>query len=90
VSSALGSRFGGWSFFVKDGTPVAVMAASQLEGDQSRVAASETLPAGRSKLTYRFVVRRRRQRGRGLLRSASTDARSVAAGSRARSRSSRR
>jgi arylsulfatase len=55
VVVALGSRFGGWSFFVKDGRPVAVMAASQLPGDQSRVEASETLPAGRAKLTWRFT-----------------------------------
>ena len=55
VVLALGSRFGGWSFFVQDGTPVAVMAASQLEGDQSRVAASGTLPAGKSVLSYQFV-----------------------------------
>jgi hypothetical protein len=55
VVLALGSRFGGWSFFVQDGTPVAVMAASQLEGDQSRVAASSRLPKGKSVLTYQFV-----------------------------------
>ena len=55
VVMALGSRFGGWSFFVQDGTPVALMAASQLAGDQSRVAASGTLPAGKSVLTYQFV-----------------------------------
>jgi arylsulfatase len=55
VVLALGSRFGGWSFFVKDGVPVAMMAASQLPGDQSRVAASRKLPAGRSVLTYQFV-----------------------------------
>ena len=55
VVLALGSRFGGWSFFVQDGTPVALMAASQLEGDQSRVAASGTLPAGKSVLSYQFV-----------------------------------
>ncbi|MBK9468388.1 MAG: arylsulfatase [Gammaproteobacteria bacterium] len=55
VVLALGSRFGGWSFFVQDGTPVAVMAASQLEGDQSRVVASGRLPAGKSVLSYQFV-----------------------------------
>ncbi|MCG3170055.1 MAG: hypothetical protein CALGDGBN_01587 [Pseudomonadales bacterium] len=55
VVLALGSRFGGWSFFVQDGTPVALMAASQLDGDQSRVAASGTLPAGKSVLRYQFV-----------------------------------
>jgi arylsulfatase A-like enzyme len=55
VVLALGSRFGGWSFFVKEGVPVAQMAASQLPGDQSRIAAQSALPAGRSVLTYRFV-----------------------------------
>jgi arylsulfatase len=55
VVIALGSKFGGWSFFVHDGTPVAVMASSQLAGDQSRVAASGRLPAGKSVLTYQFV-----------------------------------
>jgi len=55
VVVALGSKFGGWSFFVKDGTPVALMAASQLDGDQSRVAAKEKLPTGKSVLKYQFV-----------------------------------
>ncbi len=55
VVMALGSKFGGWSFFVKDGVPVALMAASQLDGDQSRVAATAKLPAGKSVLRYRFV-----------------------------------
>lgn len=55
VVVALGSRFGGWSFFLKDGVPVALMAASQLDGDQSRIAATSKLPSGASKLTYRFV-----------------------------------
>ncbi len=55
VIAALGSRFGGWSFFVRDGVPVALMAASQLAGDQSRVAASAPLPAGKAVLEYRFV-----------------------------------
>jgi arylsulfatase len=55
VVLALGSRFGGWSFFVEDGRPVAVMSASQLPGDQSRIAATTKLPAGASQLTWRFV-----------------------------------
>ncbi len=55
VIAALGGRFGGWSFFVRDGVAVALMAASQLEGDQSRVAASTVLPQGRSVLRYEFV-----------------------------------
>lgn len=55
VIAALGSRFGGWSFFVRDGVPVALMVASQLGGDRSRVAANARLPAGKSVLEYRFV-----------------------------------
>lgn len=55
VVLALGSKFGGWSFFVKDGVPVALMAASQLEGDQSRVAAGERLPSGKAELKYQFI-----------------------------------
>ena len=55
VVLALGSKFGGWSFFVEDGRPVALMAASQLDGDQSRVAADESVPAGKSVLEYQFV-----------------------------------
>lgn len=55
VIAALGSRFGGWSFFVRDGIPVALMAASQLDGDQSRVAAKTRLPPGKAVLRYEFV-----------------------------------
>jgi arylsulfatase len=55
VVLALGSRFGGWSFYVQDGTPVAWMAASQLEGDQFDVVAGEKLPAGASELVWQFV-----------------------------------
>lgn len=56
VVMAVGSKFGGWSFFVKNGTPVALMAASQLPGDQSRVAAGKPLPAGKSVLKYQFIA----------------------------------
>lgn len=55
VVMALGSKFGGWSFFMKDGVPVALMAASQLDGDQSRVAADTPLPRGKATLAYQFV-----------------------------------
>jgi len=55
VIAALGSKFGGWSFFVRDGIPVALMAASQLDGDQSRVAAKTRLPPGKAVLRYEFV-----------------------------------
>jgi arylsulfatase A-like enzyme len=51
---ALGSKFGGWSFYLKDGRPVALMAASQLAGDQSRVAAAQPLAPGRTTLLFDF------------------------------------
>lgn len=55
VIVALGGKFGGWSFFVRDGIPVALMAASQLAGDQSRVAAQSPLPRGKAVLRYDFT-----------------------------------
>ncbi|WP_150294214.1 arylsulfatase [Sphingobium estronivorans] len=51
---ALGGKFGGWSFYVKDGRPIALMAASQLAGDQSQVAAERPLAAGRNRLVFDF------------------------------------
>ncbi|XHR99077.1 arylsulfatase [Sphingomonas sp. DBB INV C78] len=54
VVLALGSRFGGWSFYLKDGRPVALMAASQQDGDQSRVEAAERLGLGSSELIFDF------------------------------------
>ncbi|HWV13385.1 MAG TPA: arylsulfatase [Sphingobium sp.] len=54
VLVALGSKFGGWSFYVKDGRPVAMIAASQLAGDQSQVAAAQPLTAGKNRLVFDF------------------------------------
>jgi arylsulfatase len=51
---SLGGHFGGWSLHLEDGRPVAFMAASQLAGDQSRVAAVEALKPGKVKLTFAF------------------------------------
>lgn len=51
---ALGSRFGGWSFHMVDGRPIALMAASQLPGDQFSVEAAKPLPAGRQRIEYEF------------------------------------
>lgn len=55
VVVALGSKFGGWSFFLKDGKPIVIMAASQLEADHSRVAAKKALSSGKALLKYQFV-----------------------------------
>lgn len=54
VVVALGSYFGGWSFYLKDGRPVALMAASQWPDDQFRVTATNALPAGPVQLRYDF------------------------------------
>jgi arylsulfatase len=51
---ALGSKFGGWSFYLKEGRPVALMAASQQDGDQSRIAAAQPLRPGRTSLVFDF------------------------------------
>lgn len=51
---AMGSKFGGWSFHLVDGRPVAYMAASQLPGDQSAVAAKASLAPGKTHLVYDF------------------------------------
>lgn len=51
---ALGGRFAGWSFYLKEGRPVALVSVSQHPGDQFSVSASAPLPAGRATLTYDF------------------------------------
>jgi arylsulfatase A-like enzyme len=54
VIVALGSKFGGWSFYLQDGKPVALMAATQLPNDTFRVASDTALPAGPVQLRYDF------------------------------------
>ena len=51
---AAGSQFGGWSFYLDNGKPVALVAASQRDRDQHRVSASQPQPAGRTTLTFDF------------------------------------
>lgn len=51
---ALGGKFAGWSFYLKDGRPMACIAVSQWPGDQWTIAASAPLPAGKAVLTYDF------------------------------------
>jgi arylsulfatase len=52
---ALGSKFAGWSFALVDGVPQAVMAASQVPGDQSVVRANRSLPPGKASLEFEFA-----------------------------------
>jgi arylsulfatase len=54
VIVAAGSYFGGWSFYLDEGVPVAVAAVSPQPGGEARVAATEPLPAGRHKLRFEF------------------------------------
>ncbi len=54
VIVAAGSHFGGWSFYLDEGVPVAVAAISPLPGGQSRIAADRPLPAGPHTLRYEF------------------------------------
>jgi arylsulfatase len=55
VIAAYGSRFGGWSLYLKDGQPTFEHALSNLAGDKLRLVSSTPLPAGRaSRLTLDF------------------------------------
>jgi arylsulfatase A-like enzyme len=56
VITAAGSRFGGWSFYLQDGKPVAYASVSglPLPGAQSEVAARQALSPGRHRIKYDF------------------------------------
>jgi arylsulfatase len=54
VLVAYGSYFAGWSFYLKDGKPVAVVAHSQQPGDHWRVAADTALAPGPASVRYTF------------------------------------
>ncbi len=54
VIVAAGSQFGGWSFYLHEGVPVAVAAISPLDGGQSRIAADRALPPGEHSISYAF------------------------------------
>lgn len=51
---AAGSKFGGWSFYLEKGRPVALVAASHFDKDQHRVSAAEPLKAGPTRLVFDF------------------------------------
>ncbi len=56
VITAAGSKFGGWSFYLEEGRPVAYASVSglPLPGAQSRVAADQALTPGRHLITFDF------------------------------------
>lgn len=52
VIFAAGSRFGGWSFYLHEGRPVAAMASTPAPGGLHRVIADKPLPAGTHTLVF--------------------------------------
>ncbi len=51
---ALGSKFGGWSFYLKDGKPAVHMALSQQPRHQFDIAANVPVAAGPAQIVYEF------------------------------------
>ncbi|MBV9592438.1 MAG: arylsulfatase [Actinobacteria bacterium] len=56
VLLARGSWFGGWSFYLKDGRPVAYEALSTQPGHQWKVASAEPLGPGPAELRFDFTM----------------------------------
>ncbi|NNL95369.1 MAG: arylsulfatase [Xanthomonadales bacterium] len=54
VLLGFGSWFGGWSFYLDEGVPVAHHAFNQRAEDQFEVRARESVPAGRNSLGFHF------------------------------------
>jgi arylsulfatase len=54
VVAAVGSWFGGWSFYLDNGRPVAYEAVSQRPEHQFKVVADTALPAGAAQLRFDF------------------------------------
>jgi arylsulfatase len=55
VLVATGSWYGGWSFFLKDGRPVAVQSITQNAQGQFRIAGPDALPVGPATIDYVFT-----------------------------------
>jgi arylsulfatase A-like enzyme len=56
VLVATGSRFSGWSFYLKDGKPMVVQSFTQQAKDQFRLGGGDTLPAGPVTIDYVFTA----------------------------------
>ncbi len=50
----IGSKFGGWGFYLRNGRPVAVEATSELPSDLFRVEATRAVKAGKSLVSFDF------------------------------------
>jgi hypothetical protein len=78
VLLAYGSVFGGWSFYLKDGVPVAYEAISPNPADRYRVAGGKALPKGAATVTFNFE--RDPQPGAGGTMHIAVDGREVGQG----------
>ena len=54
VLAALGSHFAGWSFYLKEGRPVVVMAGSKQPQRTFRIASEQKVPAGFATVSFDF------------------------------------
>ncbi|MBL8549044.1 MAG: arylsulfatase [Hyphomonadaceae bacterium] len=54
VIAAVGSHFGGWSFYLKDGRPTAYHSHSEVASDQFKIEAEAPLAMGPTQLRFRF------------------------------------
>jgi arylsulfatase len=68
VIAAVGSMFGGWSFYLDKGVPKARHAASEAPEDQSEVAAAAPLPAGAANIRFEYAPDSPRPYGGGTMR----------------------
>lgn len=77
VLAALGGKFAGWSFYLKEGRPVVLMAGAHRPDRVYRVEAGEPVPRGASMVRYEFVSE---GLGRGGLMRISIDGHEVGQG----------
>lgn len=77
VLAALGGKFAGWSFYLRDGRPFVLMAGAHRADRVFRVAARESVPRGSTTVRYDFVSE---GSGRGGLMRISIDGREVGQG----------
>lgn len=80
VLLARGSWFGGWSFYLKDGRPVAFEALSTQPGEQWKIEASQPIAAGPARIRFDFAMDAPVGLGKGGTLTISVDNRQVAQG----------
>ena len=78
VLVALGNQFDGWSFYLKDGRPVAYESFAQQPRYQYRIAGTDRIPAGAATISYQ--VSYRQPRGTGADVTIAVNGKNVASG----------